>query len=162
MEREEFIKSLGLGLVMVCAGSCLTSCSKSGGDVAQKGGGSSPQTSVTADLTLVLKNIGDQIVIQANAPINPVLIFRIGKDNTPSSFVATQALCPHEGGNLVWEQSNNFIQCQEHFSEYKEDGSVLQQPQNVPPGDPTTTNPLVIHTVSVSGTTLTASTTAAA
>lgn len=90
MEREEFIKSLGISLAVVCA----------------------------------------------------------------ASFVATEVVCPHQGGTLKWLEANNFIQYQLHQSEYKPDGSIIQGPQGVAGS----TRALKLYAVSIAGTKVTATT----
>lgn len=150
MERDEFIKSLGLGLALVCTGSCLSGCGKSGNDGPEDkpdpGPGGGNTNTATIDLSTELKAIGDQ------AKANGVLFFRIAAGNTSASFVATESICPHQGGNLVWKQADNKIQCQLHFSEYATNGSVLQGPQ----GTTGNTRTLKIYSTSISGTKLTA------
>jgi Rieske Fe-S protein len=150
MEREEFIKSLGLGLALVCTGSCFSGCGKSGGGGPENkpdpGAGGGDNNKATVDLATQLKAIGDQ------AKANGVLFFRIADGNTTAAFVATEAICPHQGGDLVWKQTDNFIQCQLHFSEYSTSGSILQGPQ----GSSGNTRTLKIYSTAISGTKLTA------
>ena len=152
MERNEFIKSLGLGLALVCTGSCMSGCGKGGEAAPDKSGGnnnpggSGGSTTATANLSTQLLAIGDQLTVGS------VLFIRTAAGNATSSFVATEAICPHQGGNLVWKQNLNLIQCQLHFSEYNTNGTVAQGPQNTTG----TTRTLKIYATSVSGTTLTA------
>jgi len=155
MEREEFLKSLGFGLALVCTGSCMSGCGKgsdapekpdtnpppAGGGTGGNGGGSG----ITVDLGSQLKAIGDQLVTSS------VLVFRIAAGNTPAAFVATESICPHQAGNLVWKQGLNRVQCQLHFSEYSTGGTVLQGPQ----GSSGDTRALKVYATTVTGTTLT-------
>jgi cytochrome b6-f complex iron-sulfur subunit len=157
MERDEFLKSLGLGLALVCTGSCMSGCGKgsdgpekpdtnpppSGGD---GGGGGGGGTTASINLDTQAKNIGEQAVVGG------VLFYRIAAGNTPASFVATESVCPHQQGNLVWKQALNRVQCQLHFSEYSTGGAVLQGPQ----GAAGSTRALKIYSTAVSGSTLTA------
>lgn len=153
MERNEFIKSLGFGLALVCTGSCLQGCGGKGSDVGSgpdpvkppTGGGGSGNTA-SVSLASQLKLVGDQ------ATANGVLFFRIAEGNNTSSFVATEALCPHQQGNLVWKQSISRIQCQLHFSEYSSNGAVLQGPQN----SSGNTRTLKVYNTSISDNVLTA------
>ncbi|WP_316813932.1 ubiquinol-cytochrome c reductase iron-sulfur subunit [Pedobacter heparinus] len=151
MEREEFIKSLGLGLALLCTGSCISGCGGKG-DTGSPDPGTNPPggggggNTATVDLASQLMAVGDQ------ATANGVLFFRIATGNVPASIVATEASCPHQGGNLVWKQSDNKIQCQLHFSEYSNNGTVLQGPQ----GTTGNTRTLKIYTTALSGTKLTA------
>ena len=151
MEREEFIKSLGLGLALICTGSCMSGCGGKGDTGSPDpgpnppGGGGGGNTA-TVNLATQLMAIGDQI------KTNGVLFFRIAAGNTPASFVATEASCPHQGGELVWKQANNRIQCQLHFSEYSSNGAILQGPQNTTGN----TRILKVYPTTVNGTQLTA------
>jgi Rieske Fe-S protein len=152
MEREEFIKSLGLGLALICTGSCMSGCGGKGDTGTPDpgpnppGGGGGGGNTASVNLSTQLMAIGDQ------ATANGVLFFRIAAGNVPASFVATESICPHQGGSLVWKQAQSRIQCQTHFSEYGSNGGVLQQPQNTTG----TTRTLKIYSTAVSGTTLTA------
>lgn len=148
MEREEFIKSFGFGLALLCTGSCVSGC---GGkddtgtpDPGPKPGGGG--NTATVDLATQLMAIGDQAVN------NGVLFFRVAAGNNASSFVATESVCPHQGGNLVWKNADNKIQCQLHFSEYSTNGGILQGPQN----SAGNTRTLKIYGTAISGTKLTA------
>lgn len=149
MKREDFIKSLSLGMVMVCTGACLEACSKKDSatptNPSGTGGGGNNSNTVSLDITTI-PNIGDQTTKSG------VLFIRIDAGTTNSAFVATEALCPHQGGNLVWLKSQNLIQCQLHFSEYQSNGSVIQGPQNTTGS----TRALKIYSTALSGNTLTA------
>lgn len=154
MEREEFIKSLGLGLALLCTGSCMSGCGGKGNTGTPDpgpnppggGGGGGGGTTATVDLATQLMAVGDY------ATANGVLFFRIATGSVPASFVATEAVCPHQGGNLIWKQADNKIQCQLHFSEYSANGTVLQGPQNTTGN----TRTLKIYATAISGTKLTA------
>ena len=149
MERDEFIKSLGLGVALLCTGSCMSGCGKGGGADTPDPGKTNPPTgggsTATVDLSQLVA-IGDQ------ATANGVLFFRVATGNVPASFVATEAICPHQGGTLVWKQTNSRIQCQLHSSEYSTAGAVLQGPQN----STGSTRALKIYATAVSGTKVTA------
>jgi len=154
MERDEFLKSLGLGLALVCTGSCMSGCGK-GSDGPEKpptnpppggGGGGGGGNTAVIDLATQLKAIGDYTVAGG------VLFYRIAAGDTPASFVATESLCPHQGGNLVWKQAANRVECQLHFSQYSTSGAVLQGPQ----GSAGNTRALKIYSTSVSAGKLTA------
>jgi len=142
MEREEFLKKLSMGLITVCAFSGLQACSSKSTPSPTNNGGSNN----TVNLSTSIPNIGDQVVIGSGN----VLVFRIAAGNSSSSFVATEAICPHQGGSLSWINAKSYIQCNLHSSEYDNTGKILQQP--VGGG---TTRALKIYATSVSGTTLT-------
>ncbi|HMI04176.1 MAG TPA: Rieske 2Fe-2S domain-containing protein [Pedobacter sp.] len=153
MERDEFLKSLGLGLALVCTGSCMSGCGK-GSDGPEKpptnpppgGGGGGGGNTAVVDLATQLKAIGDQ------ATVSGVLFFRIAAGDVPGSFVATESVCPHQAGNLVWKQAANRVECQLHFSQYSTSGTILQQPQ----GTTGNTRALKIYSTAVNAGKLTA------
>lgn len=150
MERNEFIKSLGLGVALVCTGSCMTGCggSKSKDPSPSPGGGGGGPvsgTKVNIDLATQLLTVGSFIVMSG------VLFVRLSAGSAPASFVATQASCPHQGGNLNWVQASNLIQCDLHSSQYTSGGAVVRQPS-----DGGTTSALKIYSTAISGNTLTA------
>lgn len=149
MERNEFIKSLGLGIALVCTGSCLSSCGGSKSDDPGPnpgGGGGTPSgTKVDVNLATQLMSVGSFLTS------NGVLFVRLAAGNATSSFVATQASCPHQGGSLNWVQASNLIQCSLHSSQYSSAGAVLAQPS-----DGGTTSALKVYSTSITGNTLTA------
>ncbi len=148
MERNEFIKSLGLGIALVCTGSCMSGCGGSkSDDPAPKpgGGGTTPGTKVNVDLATQLLSVG------AFTAVNGVLFVRLATGNATSSFTATQATCPHQGGALNWVAASNLIQCALHSSQYSAAGAIIKQPN-----DGGTTAALKVYSLELSGTTLTA------
>jgi Rieske Fe-S protein len=136
MDREQFIKNLSLGLVSICGAASIASCTKTTQKPASGG------NNLTVDLTSKLLNVGDQLVINSS-----VLVFRIASGNSASSFVATEAICPHLGGSLSWVQSKSYILCNLHASEYTDTGSVIQGPQNITG----TTRALKIYSALITG-----------
>lgn len=150
MERNEFIKSLGLGIALVCTGSCLSGCGSKSDDPTPTpggggGGGGISGTKVNVDLASQLTSVGSFI------SSNGVLFVRLAPGNVTTSFVATQASCPHQGGTLNWVQASNLIQCSLHSSQYTATGSVIRQPS-----DGGTTSALKVYATEISGNTLTA------
>lgn len=152
MERNEFIKSLGLGIALVCTGSCMTGCGSKGEDPAPTpsggngtGSGGSAGTKVNIDLSSQLLTVGSFLAS------NGVLFIRTAAGNALTSFVATQASCPHQGGALNWIQASNVIQCSLHSAQYTSAGGVVTQPNG---GG--TTSALKVYTLALAGTTLTA------
>jgi cytochrome b6-f complex iron-sulfur subunit len=146
MERNEFIKSLGLGVALICTGSCLSSCGSKSDDATPTPGITPPAgTKVSIDLSTQLLTVGSFLTS------NSILFVRIATGNTTTSFIATQALCPHQGGSLNWIQGSSSIQCSLHSAQYTSSGSVISQP--VGGG---TTSALKVYATSIAGTTLTA------
>ena len=148
MERDEFIKSLGLGVAMVCTGACFSACGKKSDSPEpgkSNGGGVPSGTTASVDLSTQLLTVG------ASITVNSILFIRTATANVSASFVATQAVCPHQGGALSFIQASNYIQCGLHSSRYTTSGSILAQPN-----DGGTTSALKVYPLTVSGNTLTA------
>ncbi|MDA9555655.1 Rieske (2Fe-2S) protein [Pelobium sp.] len=151
MERQEFLKQLGISFAVVCAGSCLSACGGKGDTGTPSNSNQNPPppgagNTVSVDVSTKLVNVGDQTTM------NGVLFIRTASGNSVSSFVATEAICPHQGGSLVWINNQNKIQCQLHQSEYSINGSVTQGPQNTTGS----TRALKIYATTISGNILTA------
>jgi len=148
MERNEFIKSLGLGVALVCTGACFSACGKKS-DTPEpdkpNGGGVPSGTTASVDLGTQLLTVGASVVV------SNILFIRTAAGNATTSFAATQAICPHQGGALSFIQASNYIQCGLHSSRYTTTGSILAQPN-----DGGTTNALKVYPLTVSGNTLTA------
>mgnify|MGYP003578140476 CR=1 FL=1 len=149
MERNEFIKSLGLGVALVCTGACFSACGKKGSGESPNppsGGGGVPSgTTASIDLNSQLPAVG------ASTVVNGILFIRIATGNVVAAFAATQAVCPHQGGALSFIQANNFIQCSLHASRYSTTGAILAQPN-----DGGTTSALKVYPLTLTGSTLTA------
>jgi cytochrome b6-f complex iron-sulfur subunit len=152
MERHEFLRSLGLGIAMVCGGACLSACGGSDDTSTPNNPNPTPNpnpgtgNTVSIDIPSKLANVGDQ------TSMNGVLFFRMAAGNTPASFVATEALCPHQSGQLLWLNNQSKIQCQLHQAEYTSSGTVTQGPQN----SSGSTRTLKIYATTISGNTITA------
>lgn len=142
MERDEFLKTLGISFALACTGSCFQACSKGGDD--ETGTPNPGSSTVNVDIS-TMASVGAQTIA------NGVLFFRIAAENTASSFVATQSACPHQGNQLTWQQNNNRIFCGLHSSTYTSAGAVINQPS-----DGGSTRALKVYPVTLTGTTLTA------
>ena len=146
MKRGDFLVK---GVLLACSGACVLSACSSGDD-----GGSTPappntggNSGSTVSVSLGnLSEVGDQITS------NGVLFFRIGAGNSTSDFIATEALCPHQGGQLVWVEDGGYIECQLHFARYENDGDVIRGPQN----SAGSTRDLEVYATTISGGNLTA------
>lgn len=138
MKRGEFLVK---GVLLACSGACAMSACSSGDDggTTSPGGNNGPDT-VSVSLSS-LAGVGDQVTK------NGVLFFRIGEGNTSADFVATEAVCPHQGGQLVWVDAEGYIECQLHFARYEEDGDVIRGPQ----GTSGSTRDLKVYSTTISG-----------
>jgi cytochrome b6-f complex iron-sulfur subunit len=127
MERQEFLKTLGISFAVACAGSCLASCG--GKDTSTPGNTIPPVTNPPPTTgNTATASLSNLTTIGSSTKVGAVLFFRIATGNTPSSFVATEAICPHQAGNLNWVQSDNRIICDLHASTYQQNGTVISQP----------------------------------
>lgn len=127
MKRNDFLNTLSGGLILVCAGSCMVSCSPSedSADGTPRPPVTNPSAGSKVSVALSrMPNIGDQVTSSG------VLFFRIAAGDMANSFIATEASCPHQGGALVWRVNDDRIQCQLHSATYTTNGSVIQGPQN--------------------------------
>ena len=154
MNRKEFIFSVGKGVLIACSGACMMSSCSSGDDAGMEtmggtqsgsGGNSGSGTMVNLEIS-ELPNVGDQ------KRVSSVLFIRIATGNAASSFVATEAVCPHQGVQLVFKSDENMIECQLHFAKYEVDGDTVQGPQN----SAGSTRDLRIYETTLAGNTLTA------
>jgi nitrite reductase/ring-hydroxylating ferredoxin subunit len=123
MERQEFLKTLGISFAVACAGSCLSACGKDGETKPKDNPPPPPPTgtSVSANLS-ELTNIGARVIVSG------IAFFRIAAGNTASSFIATQPQCTHQNGDLNWIQSSNLIVCNLHSAKFDSNGVNTSPP----------------------------------
>lgn len=144
MERDEFLKKLGIGVLAVCAGCGIASCgSKVDVDhLGQTSGipaaGSGNVFSI--DLNNDIKNIGDSIKSSG------IILVRLAADNIASSFTAVQLTCTHQGSSINYNSVQGIFICPNHGSEFSKNGSLLLGPA---------ASPLHQYSVVISGSTLT-------
>lgn len=124
MQRKKFITALGLGLAGVCAGGCLSSCSKSGGEPNPGGGNPSAPTGVnfTVDLANEIKNPGETVVK------NGVIVVRLSGGSTIAAFSAVQVACTHQGTSINFDSAQGNFVCPNHGSKFSTTGNVLNGP----------------------------------
>lgn len=129
MERQEFLKSLGLGFATVCAGACLASCG-GGDDTSTPGNTNPPPTTNPPPVTgnTATASLSNLATVGSSTKVGAVLFFRIAAGDMPSSFVATEAQCPHQAGNLNWIQSQDLIRCDLHSATFQKNGTTISQP----------------------------------
>lgn len=144
MEREEFLKSLGISFASVCIASCLSACSK---DETTKPDETPPPVeepplpagTVTAKFT-------DFTVVGSRFIVDKVLFIKIEEGNLASSFIAMYRFCPHENGDLYWNKG--MIDCIKHRAAYDKNGAILSQPKT----GSGTTKPLKMYPITVTAT----------
>lgn len=120
MERQEFIKSLGIGFIAACSGACLSSCGKSNDN--------KPIVKLPEPGTIVSANLSTITSVGSFTKVSNVLFIRLTEGDTVNSFLAVQANCTHENGDLIYIPGNNNIQCQKHSARFATDGSVINGP----------------------------------
>lgn len=166
MEREEFLKRLSLGLVFVCIG-----CTNNGSipapapnTVAKVPPSNNPPSNnpptnpppppaanqYNIDLTTKITSVNQAIKITIGS--TSILVFRIAAANADASFVAIDSQCTHQGTTLQWNPNGPYLQCPNHGAEFNTAGVNILGPNGNSAGSVAN---LVVHKVSVSGTTLT-------
>lgn len=129
MERDEFLKKLGIGMLAVCAGCGIAACGSKvvdGSTPTQPGGPAKGSgTLFTADLNNEIKNVGDSKVSSG------VILVRIAAGNTASAFTAVQVACTHEGTSINYNNAQGIFICPNHGSEFNKNGAVLLGPAAV-------------------------------
>jgi cytochrome b6-f complex iron-sulfur subunit len=118
MNRRKSIKNIATGCALIFAGVpvLIAGCTKQSTDQ-----GLQPGQSINVDLSLpenaVLNNPGGSKIIQN------VLI-----GNTGSNFFAVSSICTHMGCTVMFNSSQNKLQCPCHGSEFSTTGSVITGP----------------------------------
>ncbi len=119
MERSEFLKILGSGTVLACAG-CIASCSPDYIDPA------ATNVDFTLDLTLpenaTLNNNGGSLAK------NGVVVARI----TSGEFAAISQICTHQTFNVVYQSGTQTFYCSNHGSKFDKDGTAIVGPATKP------------------------------
>jgi cytochrome b6-f complex iron-sulfur subunit len=115
MNREEFLKQLGITALLTCTGSAMIGCSNN----------DEPAPS-NADFTLdlsasqnaALNNVGGSL------SSNGIIVARLSN----TEFVALSRACTHEGTGINFRSSQNDFLCPNHGARFSTTGAVLQGP----------------------------------
>ena len=114
MERNEFLKLLGSGTVLACAG-CWGACSS-------KSDPAPTNVNFTLDLTLPenvkLTSVGGSLAKSG------VIVARI----STTDFVAVSLACTHEGTSVTYQSGQQNFLCTNHGSKFDKTGTVLNGP----------------------------------
>lgn len=149
MDRRTFIQELKLPVMATCA-ICLGSCAKDeittpgGGNTGGSTGGNTggnTTSSFKVDLTKELQAIGSFIFNDR------IIVVRLATGSVPSSFVALQRACTHQGTDVNWNASKNEFICPNHGARFNTSG------QNI---GGQSASALPVFAISISGTTLSA------
>ncbi len=115
MQRNEFLKILGTGTLLACAG-CLDSCSSKGTDPLPV------NVDFILDLTLpenaALTNVGGSV------SKNGVIVVKF----SASEFVALSQACTHQGTAINYQSSQQNFLCPNHLSKFDKNGGVINGP----------------------------------
>jgi cytochrome b6-f complex iron-sulfur subunit len=147
MERGEFLSKLGIGVIAVCAGCGIASCSSSAKNSDPAPAQPTPPAAgsgnlFSADLNSELLNIGDSKIVKN------VILVRLAAGNASNSFTAVQVICTHQGATIGYNANQGIFICPSHGSEFSKTGQVVQGPA---------TAPLQRYTVTVNNNALTVS-----
>lgn len=144
MDRRTFIQELKLPVLATCA-ICLGACAKDdslspgGNSTGGNSTGGNATTSFKVDLTKDLLAIGSFVFN------DKIIVVRLAAGSVPSSFVALQRACTHQGTDVNWNASKNEFICPNHGARFNTSG------QNI---GGQSTSALPSFTVTISGTTL--------
>lgn len=118
MNRQEFIQTLGLTTVAVCAGCSLNGCSSDSADPSPSASGTTIDLSEPANAALT--TVGGAMIK------NSIIIARTGA----TTFVAVAKACTHQGTTIEYEHGNSRFHCPNHSSNFNLDGTVMNGPAN--------------------------------
>jgi len=139
MKRREFLGTLTAPVAVACTACMAAACSKS-----NEGGGNAPIPPSNVNFTI---NLSTQLLaVGSSLSQSGVIVARLAAANQPSSFVAVQESCTHQGTNINFSANNNQFICPNHGAIFNTSGANVGGQQ---------TGPLKVYTVAVSGTTLT-------
>jgi cytochrome b6-f complex iron-sulfur subunit len=139
MKRREFLGTLTAPVAVACTACLAAACSKS-----SEGSNNAPTPPSNVNFTI---NLNTQLVaVGSSLSQSGVIVARLASGNQPSSFVAVQESCTHQGTNINFSAANNQFICPNHGAIFNTSGANVGGQQ---------TAPLKVYTVAVSGTTLT-------
>lgn len=113
MDRLEFIKQLGMGTLLTCAGCSVISCA-------------SNEPEPVVDFTIDLKDpkLAALDTVGSTLSKNGVLIVHYQTDQ----FLAFNQACPHAGTAVKYQKTTTNFLCPNHQSEFDIDGNVTKGP----------------------------------
>jgi len=143
MDRRTFIQELKLPVMATCA-ICLGSCAKE--DITTPGGGNTGGNNTGGNTTNFKVDLTKDLLAVGSFVFNDkIIVVRLASGSVPTSFVALQRACTHQGTEVNWNASKNEFICPNHGARFNTSG------QNV---GGQSTGALPSYTVSISGTTL--------
>lgn len=117
MNREEFLKQLGVAALLTCTGNVMFGCSSQ-----------SDPAPANADFTLDLSSSQYSTLntVGGSVAANGIIIARL----STTEFVALSRACTHEGTAVNYRSSQKDFLCPNHGARFSTTGSVLQGPAN--------------------------------
>jgi len=115
MNRDEFLKQLGIAALLTCSGSAMFGCSSE----------NEPAPS-NADFTLDLTSNQYSALntVGGSVTANGIIIARL----STTEFVALSRACTHEGTGVNFRSSQKDFLCPNHGARFSISGAVLQGP----------------------------------
>lgn len=139
MKRREFLGTLTAPVAVACTACLAAACSKS-----SDGGNNAPPPPSNVNFTI---NLNTQLItVGSSLSQSGVIVARLAAANQPSSFVAVQESCTHQGTSINFSAANNQFICPNHGAIFNTSGANVGGQS---------TAPLKVYTVAVSGTNLT-------
>lgn len=119
MERDDFLRKLSLGIVLICGSDCLISCAKNDALTGPS----------NVDFTIDLNDPEYTKLGQDGGYIykSQVIVARI----SAGQFIALQQICTHQGTRIEYIKSEKNLYCPQHGSRFDTSGNVLVGPANV-------------------------------
>ena len=117
MNREEFLKQLGVTALLTCTGNVMFGCSSQ-----------SDPAPANADFTLDLSSSQYSTLntVGGSVAANGIIIARL----STTEFVALSRACTHEGTAINYRSSQKDFLCPNHGARFSTTGSVLAGPAN--------------------------------
>lgn len=116
MNREEFLKQLGITAWLTCTGSVILSCSQD--DPAPAASTLDFVLDLTLSQNAALNTVGGSLAV------NGIIIARLSS----TEFVALSRACTHQGTAINYRAGQNDFLCPNHGSRFATSGAVLQGP----------------------------------
>lgn len=114
MNREEFLKQLGVAALLTCTGSALYSCSQN------------DPAPANADFTLDLSSSQYSALntVGGSVSANGIIVARL----STTEFVALSRACTHDGTGVNYRSTQKDFYCSNHGARFSTTGTVLQGP----------------------------------
>jgi cytochrome b6-f complex iron-sulfur subunit len=114
MERSEFLKYMGTGTLLVCAGCNLSSCGSDDDPV--------PAVDFTLDLSLPANSA--LLAVGGSLSKEGVIVAKVSS----AEFTAVSQACTHQGTNVNYRSTPQDFLCPNHGSVFDKNGAVKNGP----------------------------------